>query len=109
MLTAVRRVRSYTDGFTFDGFCSDQRTIDAVTRNFEVIGEAARHVDEAIAAIAPAVPWIDIRDSAEHPDPRVLRSRLADRLEDDLGRPASGAMKLDALVAEGRDHLELAA
>jgi uncharacterized protein with HEPN domain len=62
MLTAVRRVRSYTDGFTFDGFCSDQRTIDAVIRNFEVIGEAARHVDEATAAIAPAVPWIDMRD-----------------------------------------------
>lgn len=62
MLTAVRRVRSYTDSFTFDAFCSDQRTIDAVIRNFEVIGEAARHVDEATAAIAPAVPWIDIRD-----------------------------------------------
>ena len=49
MLTAIRRVRSYTDGFTFYAFCSDQRTIDAVIRNFEVIGEAARHVDEATA------------------------------------------------------------
>lgn len=62
MLTAVRRVRGYTDGLTFDAFCNDQKTIDAVIRNFEVIGEAARHVDEVTAAIAPAVPWIDIRD-----------------------------------------------
>lgn len=62
MLEAVRRVRRYTNGFTFDTFCNDQRTIDAVIRNFEVIGEAARHVDEVTAASAPAVPWIDIRD-----------------------------------------------
>ena len=37
-------------------------TVDAVIRNFEIIGEAARHVDEVTAAKSPAVPWIDIRD-----------------------------------------------
>ena len=62
MLTAIRRIRRYTDGTSFDAFCADERTIDAVIRNFEVIGEAARHVDEATAARSPAVPWIDIRD-----------------------------------------------
>lgn len=62
MLAAVQRIRSYTAGLAFETFCADQKTIDAVLRNFEVIGESARHVDEGTAAMAPAVPWIDIRD-----------------------------------------------
>jgi uncharacterized protein with HEPN domain len=62
MLEAVRRVRRYTSGTTFDSFCADDRTVDAVIRNLALIGEAARHVGEETTARCPAVPWIDIRD-----------------------------------------------
>ena len=37
-------------------------TVDAVVRNFEVIGEAARHVDAMTAARLRGVPWQDMRD-----------------------------------------------
>lgn len=53
ILTAIGRIESYTTGMTFDAFAADQKTIDAVVRNFEVIGEAARHVDEPLAQRAP--------------------------------------------------------
>jgi len=62
MLAAVQPSRSYTAGLTFETFCADQKTVDAVLRNSEVIGESARHVDDGMAAMAPAVRWIDIRD-----------------------------------------------
>ena len=61
-MTAIDRIETYTAGMTFDAFAADQKTIDAVVRNFEVMGEAARHVDEELAQRAPDVPWDDIRD-----------------------------------------------
>lgn len=46
---------------TFDGFSADERTIDAVERNIEIIGEAARHIPEVIQARYPSVPWAQMR------------------------------------------------
>ena len=61
MLEAVERIQRYTAGMTFEAFSEDHRTIDAVVRNFEVLGEAARHVDDDLAGQAPEVPWADVR------------------------------------------------
>ena len=36
--------------------------VDAVVRNFEVIGEAARHIDADTAARLSDVPWQDMCD-----------------------------------------------
>jgi uncharacterized protein with HEPN domain len=44
IVDAAGRIRSYVEGLSFETFSSDQRTIDAVVRNFEAIGEAAKHV-----------------------------------------------------------------
>jgi uncharacterized protein with HEPN domain len=44
IVDAVARIRSYVEGLSFETFSSDQRTIDAVVRNLEVIGEAAKHI-----------------------------------------------------------------
>lgn len=38
---AAGKILSYTKGMTFDDFLQDNKTIDAVVRNFEIIGEAA--------------------------------------------------------------------
>lgn len=62
MIEAVDRIERYTAGMTFDVFCADQKTVDAVIRNFEVMGEAARHVDEQAAQRSPGVPWPDVRE-----------------------------------------------
>jgi uncharacterized protein with HEPN domain len=41
MLQAVRRITRYATGLTQAEFLQDEKTQDAVVRNFEVIGEAA--------------------------------------------------------------------
>ena len=40
-LEAIQRIDEYLKGATFEEFSKDNKTIDAVVRNFAVIGEAA--------------------------------------------------------------------
>lgn len=57
---ACRRVLEYTDGMDRADLVADGRTWDAVVRNIEVIGEAARQLPDAVRAAAPDVPWAEI-------------------------------------------------
>jgi uncharacterized protein with HEPN domain len=58
--TALSRVLEYTRGKTLESFLDDQKTMDAVTRNLEIIGEAARQLDAEQHAAYPDVPWHQI-------------------------------------------------
>jgi uncharacterized protein with HEPN domain len=62
IVQAIDRILTYTNSLTFESFLADQLRIDAVIRNFEIIGEAARHVDDDTCARCPDVPWQDMRD-----------------------------------------------
>ena len=59
---AIDRIFEYTASHSLDSFTADRMAVDAVVRNFEVIGEAARHVDAATAARLADIPWQDMRD-----------------------------------------------
>ena len=51
------------NGYTAEGkqaFFDDPRTQDAVIRNFEVIGEAAKRVPEDFRQNHPSVPWREL-------------------------------------------------
>lgn len=41
ILDTVEKIKKYTTGLTFDTFITDDKTLNAVIRNFEIIGEAA--------------------------------------------------------------------
>lgn len=45
MLQSAQKIKLYTKDLDFDSFLSDDKTIDAVVRNFEIIGEAANRID----------------------------------------------------------------
>ena len=60
MLDAAARVAGYVDGMDFEQFVADKRTLDAVVRNLEVIGEAARAVDEECRRKLPEVPFAEM-------------------------------------------------
>lgn len=57
ILTAIGRIIEYTHGYDFAGFKHDYRTVDAVIRNFEVIGEAVKNIPSEIKEQNPSVPW----------------------------------------------------
>ena len=47
-LESIQKIKSYTLGMTWEDFQNDDKTIDAVIRNFEIIGEAANRVPDDI-------------------------------------------------------------
>lgn len=57
ILEAMDRVGRYTRGMSFEEFSKDTRTVDAVVRNLEIIGEAARHIEPELEARHPGIPW----------------------------------------------------
>lgn len=46
--TAMSRIADYSKGDDFEHFRRDYKTVDAVIRNFEIIGEASKTLDEKI-------------------------------------------------------------
>lgn len=66
---AIERIRRYTAGVSYAQFVEDEKTQDAVIRNLEVIGEAAKSVSGSIRRDNPAIPWKDlagVRDKLIH-------------------------------------------
>jgi uncharacterized protein with HEPN domain len=51
----------YTQSHTFETLIRDSKTIDAVIRNFEVIGEAANRLPENFKDNHPQIEWFRIR------------------------------------------------
>ncbi len=66
---ACEKAISYTDELTFEEFSSDLRTIDAVARNLEIMGEAVKNVPQEILNLRPDIDWKEIarfRDVIAH-------------------------------------------
>ena len=60
ILDAIARIEQYVRDFTFDQFTADQKTVDAVVRNLEIIGEAVRRLSNETQSLPTGVPWVDI-------------------------------------------------
>lgn len=54
---SAEKVLRYVQGMDFDTFSEDKRTIDAVVRNFEIIGEAARNVPDGFKSAHSHIAW----------------------------------------------------
>ena len=57
ILEAIRRIRDYTQEISYVEFLGDTKTQDAVIRNPEVIGEAAKKVGPGVRKKYADVPW----------------------------------------------------
>lgn len=61
MLEASGKINRYITGMNFEGFQADSRTVDAVVRNLEIIGEAAQSIPVEIKQLRPAIDWAAIK------------------------------------------------
>lgn len=61
ILDAVDQIRIYTEGLDEPAFKKDRKTQDAVIRNLEIIGEAARSLPQHVQESTPDVDWRKIR------------------------------------------------
>src|SRR3990170_4038482 len=53
----IEKIERYTHGKSFKNFAKDEMAIDAVIRNFEIIGEAANNIPKEIQEKYPYVEW----------------------------------------------------
>ena len=57
MLESIQKIKSYTLGMTWEDFQNDDKTIDSVIRNFEIIGEVANRVPDDIKDRNEQINW----------------------------------------------------
>ena len=62
MLEAIGRIEGFVQGMDVETFLHDLKTSDAVIRNLEILGEAARHIPDDVVSRHPDVPWKKARD-----------------------------------------------
>ncbi len=69
VMAACRKVQRYTAGLDKAQFRGDEKTYDAVLRNIEVIGEAAKNLPDHVRARVSGIEWRKIagmRDIVAH-------------------------------------------
>ena len=69
VLSSIKKVRSYIKNLSFSEFTGDEKTMDAVIRNFEIIGEASKNIPVEIKKKYSNVPWEEmyrLRNKAMH-------------------------------------------
>jgi uncharacterized protein with HEPN domain len=57
ILDAISEVESFTKGLSYEVFKDDKKTVNAVVRSIEVIGEAAKRIPKATRDKHRDVPW----------------------------------------------------
>jgi len=61
IIESACKILSYTENLSYEEFTKDSKTIDAVIRNFEIIGEAANRLPEDFKDKHNGVDWHRIR------------------------------------------------
>jgi len=56
------RIIEYAKDQTFESFITDRMRFDAVVRNIQIIGEAAKKLSDEERSKYPDIPWRDIID-----------------------------------------------
>lgn len=57
IVTAIADVEAFTNGMSYEMFAADKKTVNAVIRCLEVLGEASKHVPAAFRNKHSDIPW----------------------------------------------------
>jgi uncharacterized protein with HEPN domain len=57
ILTAIADIEEFTHGMSYEVFSTDKKTVNAVIRSLEVLGEAAKHIPLSFRKKHPDIPW----------------------------------------------------
>jgi len=53
----MQRIKEYISDYNFIAFKRDYKTVDAVIRNFEIIGEASKNLPNEVKERYAEIPW----------------------------------------------------
>ncbi|MBI3051733.1 DUF86 domain-containing protein [Candidatus Woesearchaeota archaeon] len=69
IIDSIKETEEFTKEWSFDDFKEDKKTINAVIRSLEIMGEAAKKIPDDIRKKYPKIPWKEmagIRDKLIH-------------------------------------------
>ncbi|NOQ26568.1 MAG: DUF86 domain-containing protein [Bacteroidales bacterium] len=69
IIESISKILQYTESYNFEKFKNDDRTVDAVIRNLEIIGEASNKIPKNIREKYGSIPWDEMyrmRNKAIH-------------------------------------------
>ena len=95
IIESVTDIREFTVALTRESFSTDKKTIKAVVRSLEVIGEAANKLPQHVRDGYPEIFWqeiIDMRNRLIHEYFGVDLDIVWQTIEEDLG-PLENAVK----------------
>lgn len=87
ILDAIDLIEEYTDGMSENEFLSNSMAHDAVVRQIEIVGEAARNISDEFRLLHSRVPWgkmVGIRKKIIHEYFNVNLSVVWDTVQEDL-------------------------
>lgn len=87
VLESIALIQGYTEGMEFADFRKDRKTIDAVVRNFEIIGEASKFIPEDVKKRHQEIDWrgiVGLRNRIAHEYFDVSASVIWQIVKDEL-------------------------
>ena len=81
IIESCERIRTYLSDISFDDFIADDMRVDAVVRNLEIIGEAAKNLPADVRELRPGIEWKKIarfRDIIAHHYFKIDHERVWD-------------------------------
>ena len=87
IVDAIAKIESFTEGIDDDQFVADEKTVFAVIRALEIIGEVTKNIPPTVRDSYPQVPWRDVagmRDKLTHGYFSVNLNRVWQTVQDDL-------------------------
>jgi len=97
ILDSIDKIEKYVKGYDYQKFVKDGKTIDAIIRNFSIIGEAGTHVPEDVREKYPQIPWYEIvgmRNKVIHEYFGLNEEILWKTIQDDLPRLKKELLKI---------------
>jgi uncharacterized protein with HEPN domain len=109
MLLAARKVLEFTEGVDWEQFSRDELVQNAVMRQIQVVGQAARRVSSAYRNEHPQILWAEIigmRNRLVHEYFQILPRRVWDVVEQDIPRLIEAIEPLVPPENEGQTSTE---
>jgi uncharacterized protein with HEPN domain len=97
ILNSIVHIEEYVASIDYTDFSNDQKTVDAVIRNLEIIGEATKNITQEIRDKYPDLPWREMsgmRDKLIHGYFDVIYSIIWETIKNDLPLIKSEIMKI---------------
>lgn len=89
IIDAIHAINEFIKDMSFEDFSKDDKTVSAVTRKFEIIGEAANRIPKTVQKKYKDIPWsymVGMRNKIIHDYDGINLMIVFDSAKEDLNK-----------------------